>query len=288
MLLRGPAFALLTAVIVAGCSKKPLPSEDKSVLDSYEAALFMPDPDLNVLLPHAAWLGPAAVPPVLKLWPTTVANDVKRIKLARLLEILAWNGFRTVDSVRLLSGLAKDRQVFVRKSAVNALFASAAELDSLDKYWDPADPAPGNVVNPSISLKLPFANCRELLAKRGLAIAKNADGSVAGAPGRTHAAQPGVPQAIAPLRKWWSAEPDPSLRIYSAIQALRARDPAAIEPLVAILGPLPAGAKTSASLDAARACSLRALQESTGLSLSTYEQWQEWREQNRTKPGSPR
>jgi hypothetical protein len=275
---------LATCFIIAGCGEKPPPPEDKAVLDAYEAALFMPDPDLNVLIVQAAWLGPESVPPVVKLWPSAATNDKKRVKLARLLEILAWNGFRTPEAVAVLASMAKDRQLLVRKSAINALFASGADFQNMDSYWDPADATPGRTENPVVHFRLPFTNCRELLSQRGISIPKNPDGTIAGGAGRTHEAQPPVPAALKVLRKWFSSESDPSLRLYSAIQALRMGERAAIEPLVTVLRPLPEGSKTNPGLDSARLCAVRALQEHSGEMFTTSEQWDEWWAKSRSKP----
>lgn len=274
--------------LAAGCGRQAPVPEDKAVRDSYQAALFVPDPDVNTLILHAAWLGPDAVPPILDVWPSAATNDVKRAKLARMLEVLAWNGFRTEASVKVLASLSKDRNLPVRKSAISGLFASMADLGTLDAWWDPGDATPGRTWNPATALKLPYANCRELLAKKGVAIAKNPDGTIAGDPGRTHAAQPPVAQALSPVRKWWSLEADAGLRIYSAILALRTKDAAAAEPLVLVLQPLPEGQKPSQTLEMARACSVRALQEFAGEPHTTFEEWSAWREKTRPKPPTPK
>jgi hypothetical protein len=97
-----------------------------------------------------------------------------------------------------------------------------------------------------------------------------------------------VAQAMSAVRRWWNTEGDSSLRIYSAIHAIRTQDMAAAEPLVLVLQPIPEGTKATAQLDAARACAVRALQEATGEKFTSWEQWNAWREKNRVKPPVPR
>ncbi len=278
---------LATAIFASGCGEKAPVPEEKAVLDSYEVALFVPDPDINTLLLHAAWLGPDSVRPILKIWPTVTTNEVKRVKLTKVLEILAWNGFRTQESVKILASLSRDKQPQVRKSAVTGLFASMADLNALDKYWDPSDATPERTWNPAVALRLPFSNCRELLAQRGVAIAKGPDGAIVGEAGRSHAAQPPVAEAAAAVRRWWNSESDSSLRIYSAILAIRTQDAAAAGLLVQVLKPSSEGTKPSAQLEGARACSLRALQEATGERFSTWDQWDAWLAKNRAKASPP-
>lgn len=278
---------LATAFLASGCGEEAPVAEEKAVLDSYEVALFVPDPDINTLLVHAAWLGPESVRPILKIWPSVTANETKRVKLTKVLEILAWNGFRTPESVKLLSTLSRDKQPQVRKSAITALFASMADLNALDKYWDPGDATPERTWNPAVELRLPFSNCRELLARRGVAIAKGRDGAIVGEAGRSHPAQAPVAQAAGVVRRWWTSEPDSSLRIYSAILAIRAQDASAAELLVQVLKPSADGTRPGAQMEGARACALRALHEATGERYATWEQWDAWLSKNRPKPPPP-
>ncbi|KAF0242886.1 MAG: hypothetical protein FD180_3688 [Planctomycetota bacterium] len=282
------SVSLLALIVAAGCGKKaPPPSESKAVLDSYEAALFLPEPDMNVLLVHAAWLGPDAIPPILRIWPSTSLNEKKRILLTRFLEILAWNGFRTMESVKLLAGMNRERQPQVRKNAVGALFASGVDLGKLDHYWDPGDAGPGHTSNPNKSLRLPFQNCRELLARQGVAVVKGPDGAVAGDPGRTHVAQPPITQAFGVIHKWWTVESEPALRIFAAINAIRTGDINAAEPLIEILRPVD-DPKKNAALENVRSCALRALQESSGQQLTSWAQWDAWWQKNRPPPPTPK
>jgi len=279
---------LLALIVAASCGKKAPPiSEPKAVLDSYEAALFLPDPDINVLLIHAAWLGPDAIPPVIKIWPSASLNDQKRLKLTRFLEILAWNGIRSLDSVKLLAGMSRDRLPYVRKNAVGALFASGIDLEKLERYWDPQDATPDRTSNPHKSLRLPFENCRDLLARQGVAIARDPGGAVTGDPGRTHASQPPIPEAFGVIHRWWTAESDPSLRVIVAIDAVRTGSLNACEPLIAILRPVD-DPKKNAALENVRACALRALRESSGQQLTSWEQWDAWWQKNRPPLPAPK
>lgn len=272
------------AAIATGCGKQvPIP-EEKAVRTSYEALLFVSDPDLNLLLLHAAWLGPDALGPVIQIWPALAANDAKRIKLARFLEILAWNGIRTEESVRLLAGMSKDRHKQVRATAVNALFASTCNLGKLDRYWDPADATPGQVWNPGTALKLPFENCRALLAAVGIGVARKPDGSLAGEPGRPHTEHPPVQAAAYELHRWWSTEKEPAVRVFAAIQALRLGDISAAELLISVLDPPPDGVKRTALTESLRESSLRVLQETSGETIWTSEDWKEWWKKHRPAP----
>ncbi len=283
---RNSTVLLAALCLAAGCSKPAPVPEEKAVHNSYEALLFVPDPDMNLLMLHAAWLGPESVGPIIKVWPEAVANDAKRIKLAQLLEVLAWNGIRSKESAKLLAGMSKDRHPQVRAAAINGLFASTVNLDRLDKYWDPSDSVPGHVWNPLSTLKLPFENCRTLLAARGVGIARNPDGSVAGDPGRPHAEDPPVQGAANELHRWWSTEKEPAVRVYAAIQALRLGDFAAAELLISVLAPPPEGVKRTATTEALRASSLRVLQETAGETLVSWEDWSAWWQKH--KPEAPK
>ncbi|MCE9582234.1 MAG: hypothetical protein K8T20_07055 [Planctomycetes bacterium] len=266
---------LLAAAALAGCEKKTPVAEDRAVLASYEALLFVPDPDLNALIPHAAWLGQDALPPALGALSSAV-NDAKRVKIARLLEILAWNGYHSKESLLALNNLAKDRTVALRRIAIDGIFASGVEADKLKGYWDPAEFESSTPADPATVMRLPFDTCRTRLAALGVPIPKGPDGTVTGDPGRHPAPQPPMKESVSALHRWWGAESDPFLRIAAAIAALRLGDLTSAELLVAVLAPTPAGTKPSATVESHRACALRALKESTGQTYTTYEEWSTW------------
>lgn len=276
---------LLAAAALAGCENKTPGSEEKAVRDSFEVALFVPDPQFESLRVHAAWLGPDAIPPILKSLAGATTNDKKRITLARLLDILAWNGIRTQDSVKALSQLTKDKAAPARLFAYDGLFASAANLSDLDSYWDPGDPTKN--VDPSKVNALPFSNCRQLLLQMKLPLPEGKDGSVAGDAGRTHKENPPVPQAGALLGKIWTKETEPNLRSVAAIQAYRlgAVDP--VDAFIQALKPPPPPMKPTPAWEISRARALRVLQEVNHKDYDTYEEWQAWRKSSMPPPKPP-
>lgn len=279
--------AALVAAALSGCEKQTPVPEDKAVLDSYEVLLFLPSPDLNALVAHAAWLGQGALPPLLKAFPNASTNDQKRAKFAQLLEVLAWNGIRTLDTVKLLGGLKNDKQPAIRRVAINALFASATDLDKLKGYWDPGETDPERTTNPVAAMRLPSDKCREILLKLGVAIPKGPDGNVLGDPGRHFEPLPPVRQAGGVLHQTWSKETDPALRQIAAIQARRLGDIDATELLLMYLKPLPEGTRMTPQIEVYGARALRALQECTGQTFVKYEDWERWWNSVKPAPKAP-
>ena len=269
-----PGCLLFLAAVTAGCGKNEPVPEQKAVHDSFETRLMVPDPDLAILIPHAAWLGTEALPPLARVY--SLATDVKKRKLARLLGMLAFNGYRTRESVSALSGASREKDAGVRQLAIDALFWSAVDEKDFPGYWDPASPDPAKPPDTARYNRMPFEDCRERLAQLGLEGFKGSDGKLTGEPGKHPEGKPPVPSAKIAISNMFRSETDPRVKLFAAIQTARLGDPAPFQYLVGLLRPPQEGSKSTPEADASRAKALRVLQEVTKHNWTRYEDWSAW------------
>ncbi len=280
-IMRPRGLSLILLAVAVGCSEPAAPKSEKDVvLESFETKLLLPDPDYAVLTAHAAWLGREALTPIARAFPG--ARGLKRRKVARLAEALAFHGYRSPEVVTAMKDVVGEKDLEAKQSMMNVHFWSAVERQTLKKYWDPR----GNF-NALQQYALPFGNCRELLAALKLPGFTDGGGVLVGDKGRTPETTPPVLQAAGNLTQVWRKDNDPGVKLFAAIQAFRAGDAMAPEVLVNFLQPPPDGWEKTPQAGPMKERALRVLQETTGRTETEYEEWKAWWQKNQPRKGSP-
>lgn len=209
-------------------------SEVKAVQASLDALVRDMDPDTDRMLPHAAFLGMDALPPLAA--HVISGSGLQKRKAVKLLEILAFNKYRSAESVKALGLLASDTDAAIRGSAVEALFWSAADSSQFPRYWAPGETDPAKTTDVQKLYRLPFADCRQALSKVVKEI-PSSGGKVKGDAGRRTPWRDSIPAAALELKNFADHETDPTLKLSAVIQCVRAKPNALIRLLISYLEP---------------------------------------------------
>lgn len=236
------------------------------------------DADHSRALAHVANTGADALP-VLSAAVRNGSPGARR-KAVKLMEMLAYNGYRTEESVRALGGLARDPDTTLKEWAAEALMWSAWDLPQGQQYWPASEGDPGKKTDVSKMHLLPFNVCRQMLADAGVAVKKNPKiGKIDHSdnmPRRTAV----VPLAGYKLQKFYEAETMQSTKLTRLIQAVRAGRKHLIERLIWYVEPEPCKnlGFTPSQVDQER--SLRAIREATGRGTRRYLDLMAWWDSN--------
>jgi hypothetical protein len=225
-------------------------------------------------LPHLANTGGEALPILVESLKS--GAPAARRKAAKMLELLAFNAFRSEESVRALGSLSREPDTMVRESAAEALLWSAYDLLPGQPYWVASEQDPGKRTDVTKAYALPFNNCRELLDAAGVAVKKNAktgklDHSYASPP-----RMPILPIAAYKLEKFYEAEGMQSLKLTRLIQAVRAGRKHLIERLIWYVEPEPCTKLGVTPSQGDRERALRMIREATGRPARRYVDLMGW------------
>lgn len=248
-------------------------SEVKAVQTALEALVKDMDPETNRMLDHVAYLGPDALP-ILSTYASTGTGLQKR-KAVKLLEIMAWNKYRSPESVRALGTLSRDSDPRIRENAVEALFWSSVDAAQFPGYWAPGEIDPAKKTDVQKMYKLPFENCRENLAKSVSAIPQKG-GRVEGDVGRRPPWKDPVPDAVLEIKEFAEKEQDQTLKLSAIIQCVRAKPNGLIRVLISYLEPEPNKELYFTPPRQDRERAWRCLNNVTSRTQRRWDDWCEW------------
>lgn len=236
------------------------------------------DPDHTRALAHVANTGADALPVLAEAVRT--GSPGARRKAVKLMEILAFNGYRTEESARALGSLARDPDTTLKEWAAEALMWSAWDLPQGQPYWPASEGDPGKKTDVSKMHVLPFNVCRQMLADAGVAVKKNPKLGKIDHSDNTPRRTPVVPIAGYKLEKFYEAESMQSTKLTRLIQAVRGGRKHLIERLIWYVEPEPCKnlGFTPSQVDQER--SLRAIREATGRGTRRYLDLMAWWDSN--------
>ncbi|KAF0243032.1 MAG: PBS lyase HEAT domain-containing protein repeat-containing [Planctomycetota bacterium] len=178
------------------------------------------DPDHTRALPYVANVGAEALPALISSLKS--GGNAARRKAVKLMEILAFNGYRSEAACYALGALSRDSDATLRDWAAEALQWSGFELVQGQAYCAASEADSGKTTDVVKLYALPFNNCRQILSDAGVAVKKNPKlGKIDNSdshPART----PLLPIAGYKLQKFYEVESGQSLKVTRLIQAVRA------------------------------------------------------------------
>jgi hypothetical protein len=178
------------------------------------------DADHTRALPHVANVGSEALPALINCLKT--GGTATRRKAVKLMEIMAYNGFRSEEACYALGSLSRDSDSTLRDWAAEALQWSGYDVALGQSYWPAGENDSAKVSDPAKTYALPFNMCRQLLADAGVAVQKNAKlGKIDHSD--SHPARSSlIPLAGFKLQKFYEVESSQSVKLTRLIQAVRA------------------------------------------------------------------
>ncbi|NUN49199.1 MAG: hypothetical protein HUU15_10265 [Candidatus Brocadiae bacterium] len=195
--------------------------EKTSVEASFAAKLVADGTEHGELLLHASYLGMDALPHLEKI--VRSGTSAQKKVAVRLLETLAYNGYRSKDAVDALASLQRDPDPNLRERAIEALFWSAVEPKTFAFYWRPTEDDPQKRTDVAKEYEMPFVDNREQLEAAGLKMRKDPKtkklfGNFGVQPTPVNL----IPEAADRLEEFWRGESDRRNKLSVLIQTVRA------------------------------------------------------------------
>ncbi len=232
------------------------------------------DADHTRALPHVANIGADALPTLVAALKT--GGPSARRKAVKLMEILAFNGYRTEESVRALGALSREPDTTLRDWAAEALLWSAWELAVGQPYWVASEADSGKVTDVNKMYLLPFNQCRQILADAGVAMKKNPKLGKIDHSDSHPMKTPVLPIAAFKLEEFWKVETIQGTKLTRLIQAARSGRRHLLEKLYWYLEQEPCKKLGFTPSENERNRAFRCLREITGRQNRRFDDWDQW------------
>ncbi|MEK7468212.1 MAG: hypothetical protein AAB074_12430 [Planctomycetota bacterium] len=234
------------------------------------------DPDHARALPHVANVGADALPGLINSLKS--GGPATRRKAVKLMEILAFNGYRSEESCYALGALARESDSTLRDWAAEALQWSGYDLAQGQAYWAAGEKDPAKMTDVAKAYALPFNMCRQILSDAGVAVQKNEKLGKIDHSDSHPARTPVLPIAAYKLKKFYDAETGQSLKVTRLIQAVRAGRKELIVNLIYYLEPEPCTKLGFPPAQVDRDRAYRCLRDVTGTPQRRFEdRWKWWK-----------
>lgn len=232
------------------------------------------EPDHTRALPHVANIGSEALPTLVNALKT--GGPLARRKSVKLMEILAFNGYRTEESVRALGALSREPDTTLRDWAAEALQWSAWELAQGQAYWVASEADAGKFTDVSKMYALPFNQCRQMLFDAGVKVKLNLKlGKIDHTD--SHPTKTSVlPIAAYKLEQFWKVETIQGTKLTRLIQAVRSGRRHLLLNLIYYLEQEPITKLSFTPSDPERNRAFRCLSGATGRQNRRFDDWMSW------------